>query len=154
MSVLWLVALTGIIGGIAIGLQVPLASLLGQRLGVLESIFIIHVGGAIGVGLPLLALGGGKLGLWSAVPWYALAAGLLGIVVIGAQVFMVPRIGVAGAVILIVAGQFTIATVIDHYGWLGADPQPISIQRLAGLGLIFAGVWIVLNATTSSSAVP
>lgn len=147
MNALWVVTLTGIVGGVAIGLQVPLASLLNQRMGVLESIFVIHIGGAIGVGLPLLVLGGGKLGLWPVVPWYALAAGLLGIAVIGAQVFMVPRIGVAGAVVLIVAGQFLTATVIDHFGWLGVGAQPISLQRLAGIALVFAGVWIAVSAT-------
>jgi len=36
--------------------------MISQRLGVLESIFIAHLGGALVVLIPLLTYGGGKLG--------------------------------------------------------------------------------------------
>ena len=79
MSNLIVIIVIGLLGGIAIGLQAPLAAMIAQRLGVLESVFIVHLGGAIIVAVPLLLLGGGKLGMWPTVPWYALCAGVLGI---------------------------------------------------------------------------
>ena len=47
MQSLVLVILLGLLGGIAVGIQAPLASLISQRLGVLESIFIVQLGGAL-----------------------------------------------------------------------------------------------------------
>ena len=46
MQALIPVVLIGLISGVAVGLQSPLASMITQRLGMLESIFIIHIGGA------------------------------------------------------------------------------------------------------------
>ncbi len=145
MTQLILIVVIGITGGIAIGLQAPLASMINQRLGVLESVFVVHLGGLIAVGIPLLLLGGGKLGLWQTVPWYALAAGLLGVVVVGSTVFMVPRIGVAAAIVLIISGQLMIATTIDHFGALEVDVREISWDRILGLGVVLLGVWLTLR---------
>lgn len=145
MTQLILIVVIGITGGIAIGLQAPLASMINQRLGVLESVFVVHLGGLIAVGIPLLLLGGGKLGLWPTVPWYALAAGLLGVVVVGSTVFMVPRIGVAAAIVLIISGQLMIATTIDHFGALEVDVREISRDRILGLGVVLVGVWLTLR---------
>ena len=145
MTQLILIVVIGITGGIAIGLQAPLASMINQRLGVLESVFVVHLGGLIAVGIPLLLLGGGKLGLWPTVPWYALAAGLLGVVVVGSTVFMVPRIGVAAAIVLIISGQLMIATTIDHFGALEVDVREISWDRILGLGVVLLGVWLTLR---------
>src|SRR5512138_3254009 len=104
MQTIILIILIGLAGGVAVGLQSPLASMLSQRLGVMESIFIIHIGGAMVALIPLVIYGGGKLGNWRSVPWYTLVAGILGIVVIAAVSFMIPRIGVAASIITIVAG--------------------------------------------------
>jgi transporter family-2 protein len=146
MSHLYVIVFIGLLGGIAIGLQAPLASMINQRLGVLESVFIVHLGGLIAVSVPLILLGGGKLGLWQSVPWYALGAGFLGVVVVGATVFMVPRIGVAGAITLITTGQLFIAATIDHFGALEVSVSPISAERLLGLAIVLVGVWQTLRS--------
>ena len=145
MDTLFLIILIGLAGGIAVGLQSPLASLLTQRLGPFESIFIVHLGGAIASLIPLLFLGGGKLSQWRSVPWYALFAGLCGLVVIGAVTYMIPRIGVAGAVTTIVAGQLLISALLDHFGWLGAAARPIDAPRALGLAVLFLGVWLTVK---------
>jgi hypothetical protein len=82
MQSIIVIILIGLAGGIAVGIQSPLSSLISQRLGILESIFIIHIGGAFFALIPLLIYGGGKLGNWRTVPWYALCAGAFGLVVI------------------------------------------------------------------------
>ncbi|HEX7586908.1 MAG TPA: DMT family transporter, partial [Anaerolineae bacterium] len=76
------VLLIGLAGGVAVGLQGPLTSLMSQRIGTMESVFVIHLGGAILAGAIVLGMQGGNLGAWRTVPWYALAAGALGLVVL------------------------------------------------------------------------
>jgi transporter family-2 protein len=142
MSNLALVSIIGLLGGMAIGLQAPLASIVSQRLGWLESVFLIHLGGLVAAAVPLLFVAGGRLGQWPTVPPLALAGGLLGVVVIGSTVYMVPRIGVAAAVTLIITGQLFMAATIDHFGALGVTAKPVTLGRLMGLVLVlFGALW-------------
>ena len=120
MDTIFLIILIGLIGGVAVGLQSPLASMISQQLGVFESVFIVHLGGALIALIPLLYLGGGKLSQWRSVPWYALGAGIFGLVVIASISYMIPRIGIAAAITTIVAGQLLVGTILDHFGLLGA----------------------------------
>lgn len=145
MESILLIILIGLAGGVAVGLQSPLASLLSQRLGVFESVFIVHLGGALAALVPLLAYGGGKLGQWRSAPWYALVAGVFGLVVIGAISYMIPRIGVAGSIITIVAGQLLVGTILDHFGLLGAAVRPLDPTRIVGLVIVLAGVWLTVK---------
>jgi len=145
MQALIPIVLIGIISGVAVGLQSPLASMITQRLGMLESIFIIHLGGALLVSIPLIFIGGGNLGNWRSLPWYALAAGSLGLIVVGGVSFMIPRVGVATAITLIIAGQLVISSVLDHYGLLGVHIRPMDMQRIFGLLVVFIGAWLTVR---------
>lgn len=145
MESILLIILIGLIGGIAVGLQAPMASMITQRLGTLESVFIVHLGGALIALLPLLFYGGGKLAQWKELPWYTLLAGAFGLVVLGAISYMIPRVGVAAAVITIVAGQMLVSTVLDHYGWLGGMGRPMDLTRAIGLAVVLVGVWFTVK---------
>ncbi|MEE8477284.1 MAG: DMT family transporter, partial [Gemmatimonadales bacterium] len=79
-----------LLGGVAIGLQNPLASLMGQRIGILQGAFIIHLGGTLLAGGLILAVPGGNLAAWRSVPWYALGAGALGVALVSAISFAIP----------------------------------------------------------------
>lgn len=146
MDSVFIIILVGLAGGLAVGLQSPLASMLTQRLGFLESIFIVHIGGAIFSLLPLLILsGGGRLAQWRSAPWYALAAGFFGLVVIAAVSFTIPRVGVAAAITTVVAGQIIMSAVLDNFGWLGASVRPLDAPRLLGLAVVMLGVWLTVK---------
>jgi len=132
----------GLLGGVAVGIQAPLSSILTQRLGVMESIFIVHIGGALAAIIPLIYYGGGKLSQWRSVPSYALFAGALGLVVIFSMTYMIPRVGVANALIILLAGQLLIGTILDQFGWLGAAQRPLDLTRVIGLSVVLAGVWL------------
>lgn len=137
--------LVGLLGGVAVGFQNPLAAQMGRRVGVLESAFIIHLGGTLLAGVALALLGGGGLGRWREVPWYALWAGGLGVVLVCAVSYIVPRIGIATAVSLLVAAQLGVSLALDHYGMLGLSLRPVEPARVAGMGLLLAGAWLVLR---------
>ena len=145
MESILLIILIGLAGGVAVGLQGPLASMISQRLGILESVFIVHVGGALIALFPLLFLGGGKLAEWKQLPWYALIAGAFGLVVISAISYTLPRVGVAAAIITIVAGQLLVSTILDHYGLLGAMVRPLDSTRAFGLAVVLFGVWLTVK---------
>lgn len=139
-----LIILVGLIGGVAIGLQSPMASLITQRLGLFESVFIVHLGGAVIALIPLLVYGS-KLSQWRSMPWYLLGAGFFGLVVIGSISFMIPRIGVAAAITTIIAGQLFVGTLLDHYGLLGATVKSLDGTRAFGLLVVLAGVWLTVK---------
>lgn len=141
MSNLPLIVAIGLIGGMAIALQAPLAALIGQRLGIFESVFIVHLGGLLAVAALLLFMGGGRLGEWQSVPLYAWLAGVFGVIAVGSTAFMIPRIGVAAAITLIIAGQLLIAAAIDHFGLLGVAAKSLDLKRIAGLALVLVGAW-------------
>jgi transporter family-2 protein len=145
MQTVILIILVGLAGGVAVGLQSPLASMISQRLGVLESVFIVHIGGAIIVLVPLLFYGGGRLGQWRSLPWYALVAGVFGLVVIGAISYMIPRIGIAASITTIVAGQLLVGTLLDHFGLLGAAERSLDPTRVLGLIVVIVGVWLTVK---------
>lgn len=140
-----LIIFIGLAGGVAVGLQGPMASMISQRLGMLESVFIVHIGGALIALLPLLFLGGGKLAQWRTLPRYTLMAGAFGLVVISAISYMIPRVGVAAAIITIVAGQLLVSTLLDHFGLLGAMGRPLDTTRALGLAVVMVGVWLTVK---------
>ena len=135
----------GLIGGIAVGLQGPMASMITQRLGIFESVFIVHMGGAVVALIPLLVYSGGKLTEWRSVPWYVLGAGIFGLVVIGAISYTLPRVGAAAAIMTIVAGQLFISVALDHFGLLGAAQRSLDPTRVLGLGVVLVGVWLTVR---------
>jgi transporter family-2 protein len=145
MQALIPIILIGLVSGVAVGLQSPLASMITQRLGMVESIFIIHIGGAILIAIPLIFLGGGNLGNWRSLPWYALLGGSMGLIVVGGVSFMIPRVGVATSITLIIAGQLLISSLLDQYGLLGVQIRPMDLQRLLGLLIVFLGAWLTVR---------
>lgn len=144
MQSIFFLILIGLIGGIAIGIQAPLSSLLSQRLGVFESVFIVHIGGAIVALVPLIIYGA-KFSLWRTVPWYAFGAGTFGLLVISVMSYLIPRAGIATSLIILLAGQLLMGTILDHFGLLGAVQRPFDLTRVVGLSVVLAGVWLTVK---------
>jgi transporter family-2 protein len=145
MHSLFLAVVVGLLGGVAVGLQGPLTSLMSQHVGTMGSVFIIHLGGALMAGALLLALGGGGLSAWRSVPWYALGAGVLGLVVLSGVSYTIPRIGVATTVTLIIVAQLILSTLLDHFGLLGTSVRTIDASRILGIAVLFLGTWLMFR---------
>lgn len=131
--------LIGLIGGVAVGVQSPIAGALGQRVGGTAGSFIVHLSGAILSGLLLLFIGGENIRAWKTLPWYMLGAGIFGLILYQTINFTLPRLGSTMMVTLIITGQLMIGILIDHFGWLGVTVHPISAPRLIGVGMLLVG---------------
>ena len=77
------------------------------------------------------------------VPWWAWSGGALGALFIGLAIFLVPRLGAAAFIALLVAGQMMAAMVYDHFGAFGLEKQVASPTRLFGAALLIAGVVLI-----------
>ncbi len=137
--------LTGILGGISVGLQGPISGAMGQRVGGVASSFIIHVSGAFLSGLLLLALGGEKIQNWRELPWYMLGAGMFGVILYITLSYTLPRLGATGALSLIIIGQLLMGITIDHFGWFGVTVRPVDAVRIVAALLLFAGGYLILR---------
>ena len=57
--------------------------------------------------------------------------------------FSGPKIGALLFTVMILAGQLGAALLLDHFGWAGFREAPLSLGKLAGLGLVIAGVVLI-----------
>jgi len=140
---IWLVILIGLIGGIAVGVQSPIAGAMGQRVGGVASSFIIHVSGAIFSGLFLFLRGGEKIKDWHTLPWYMLIAGIFGLILYLTINVTLPRLGSTMMVALIIVGQLVAGVVIDHFGLLGVVTRHIDLPRALGVVVLVFGAYLI-----------
>ena len=137
--------LIAVAAGIAVTLQGQFMGLLDRGLGTKEGVFITYAGGGLVISLLMLAFRGGNLKSWQSIPWYAFGSGILGLMIVGAIGYVLPRLGVAKGFTLIVASQFVIAALVDHFGFLGAAVRPMDLTRSVGLCVMLLGVWLVVK---------
>lgn len=145
MSHLLVVVAIGLLGGFAAGLQGPLAGLMGRDVGIVGSIFIVHLVGTLASVLFLAWPGAAQLSAWRSVPWYALSAGALGLVLIGALTFCIPRLGAVATLTLIIAGQMIVGACLDHFGLVVEAVRPFDPSKALGVVVLFVGVWLVVR---------
>lgn len=145
MTSLFIVVSIGLLGGVAAGLQGPLTSLMGKEVGVMGSVFIVHLGGTLASALFLMWPGAADLSAWRNVPWYALGAGVLGLVLLGALSFCIPRIGAVATITLIIGIQLVVVAFLDHFGLLVGAVRPFDASKALGVAILLLGTWLVVR---------
>ena len=75
--------------------------------------------------------------------WMSWLGGIFGAIYIAISILLLPRLGAALVVALIVLGQMVGALAFDHFALLGVPQNPISLTRLAGAALLVAGVVLI-----------
>ena len=78
-----------------------------------------------------------KSSIWS---W---TGGVFGTIYIVVAILLLPHMGAATAVALLVTGQMLGSLVFDHYGLFGLAQHPVDFSRLAGAVLLIAGVVLI-----------
>lgn len=142
---------------VAIGALLPLEALMNARLGQgtrgpLFAAFVTCLGGAAALGMMLaVARPAAAASGWSAVPFWLWCGGALGATYLASATMLVPRLGAAGLICLVVLGQMLSSLLLDHYGVLDAPRRPADALRAAGAVLVAAGALLVVQPWRSAA---
>lgn len=80
-------------------------------------------------------------------PWWAWLGGVAGVAYITAALILTPKLGAAGFIVCVIAGQVLSSLAIDQWGLMGLPERPVNLPRLLGVGLIVVGMLVVLWGT-------
>ena len=140
------VVLTAGVGGL-IALQAPINSHLGRSVGTFQAAFVSFViGTTLLCCIAALAKGGlGQISGARGLQWYYLTGGVLGAAYVTTVLVTVRSLGAGGVVAATIAGQLTMSVVVDQFGWLGVEKQPITALKLLGVALLALGVWLIVR---------
>jgi bacterial/archaeal transporter family-2 protein len=144
VSFIYLVMIAAI-GGIAVALQAQLMGSIDRQVGTLESVFVTYGGGGFLIGIIMILLRGGNLSGLTQVPGYTLLSGPMGLVLIAAIGYSVPRLGLVPAFTILVAAQFMTAALIDQFGLFGAEIRQINLSRVVGMLVMLLGIWLTMR---------
>ena len=142
--------------GACIAIQAPVNNQLAVSLGggplmaalvsfLVGSLFLLVVA-LLGGGLPAAVAALPRQPLWK------LSGGILGAAYLLGSVFLVPRIGLAGLLALVIAGQIASSLTLDHFGLLGLMERHVTPARGLGAGLVMGGVLLILYGDRLLSA--
>jgi transporter family-2 protein len=77
------------------------------------------------------------------LPWWAWSGGLFGAIFIGLGIFLVPQLGAATFLALLITGQMLSSVLFDHFGWFGLAQRSIDGPRAIGVALLIGGVILI-----------
>lgn len=138
-----------LIMGILVSLQPPINAAMARTLG--SSVLAGLVSIAISLVLVLFiwlawGRGEGDLSQLSALPWWVYIGGVVGAIFVVGSIVSAPILGVALFFVCVVAGQLLFAAVVDHMGAFGVDVRPLNPIKIAGLGLVLIGAFLVQSS--------
>lgn len=93
----------------------------------------------------IIGLSGWQAGALSAlrqVNPVLLTAGAMGATLVFAIAWVIPQIGAGPMTLMLLAGQIVSAMVLSHFGWLGSPVDPISLTKVIGAVVMFAGIML------------
>ncbi|MDX2426860.1 MAG: DMT family transporter [Cycloclasticus sp.] len=133
------------------GLGIPIMGALSGGLGVklassgLASLTLCAVGVVISFSILFLLEGLPKKLPAEPVPIHFYLGGFCIVLYTLSITWVGPRFGIGNAVCFVLLGQLISMSTIDHFGLMGAPRSPISWQRVIGLLLMLAGVFLVVK---------
>ncbi len=138
----WICMALAVIAGLALGVQGPANGALARTWDFWRAVtlngFVVLLATAVGM---VLTRGGAPVP--GRAPCSQMIGGLCGAVVICSAAYVVPRLGAAKFNVGLVFGMLVAAALVDHYGWFGQVVQPLTVSKIAGLGLVVAGVAVM-----------
>ena len=78
------------------------------------------------------------------VPWWAWTGGVIGALYVAGATLLIPRMGAASLICVVVLGQVIGSLLLDHFGVLHPR-QPIDGLRVVGALLVIAGALLVVR---------
>ena len=142
-----LFALALLVGGLG-AIHVPINGSLGVRLGssLVATLTFYTVALSAVVALNLLFFERRAFVRLTEVPvWTWLVPGLISVAVVGANTFLIPRLGAVNVFVVAIGAQVVVRTVLSHFGLLDSPVDPVSAPRLIGAVLVFSGAVLVVR---------
>jgi transporter family-2 protein len=140
--------LVALLTGLAIGVQSTITSRAGSFLGDIKTGLLTNfIGGAIAGSIILVVILKESTHSWNVsrgIVGLVAVSGLLGIFIITGISFSLQRAGIAAGLAGVFLGQMILSLIVDTLGVGGVEPIPMSSQRLAGLIIVGAGVFLLL----------
>ena len=143
----WVAVVVMVCAGGLVAMQAPINSVLGKSVGTFAAASIsFAVGLAVLMAITVLFAGGfGEVSSAGDLRWYYLTGGLLGAAYVTTVLVSVRVLGVGGVTAATIAGQLTLAMIIDRLGWFGVDERGFTLQRMLGIALLAAGTFLVVR---------
>lgn len=138
--------LCAMVVGAMIPFQAGANAVLGRTLGHPLWGTAISLGVSLACVLPImlaLKTGTPDLSSLSQAPRWIWIGGLIGAFYLTGALLIAPRLGAAGFVAAVIAGQMIASLVIDRWGLIGFPERPMSLQRLMGLLVICLGLLLM-----------
>ena len=76
-------------------------------------------------------------------PWWCWVGGAMGATLVLTGVLASHRLGAGTFMACIIVGQLTASVALDHFGLVGYTPHAINPMRLAGIGLLAGGLYLI-----------
>jgi transporter family-2 protein len=134
-----------LVGG-CIALQAPINAGLGKSTGNFAAATVSFAVGTVLLAAIVVASGkAGGLPSAAHVQWYYLLGGALGAAYVFSALVLVSEIGAGAVAAATVTGQLTTSVILDRIGFLGLDREPLTLGRVAGVGLLLAGTYLVVR---------
>lgn len=106
--------------------------------------FASYLVGLVCMALLAIAMGDPiPTGVVARIPWWSWSGGMFGAVFIAFAILLVPKLGAATFIALLVAGQMLASVTLDHFGWLGLAQREIDLPRMIGVLLLIGGVVLI-----------
>lgn len=105
----------------------------------------LSVGAIVVSALVMLNGGFGEVKRLGQAPLHLYLGGILGAIFVGSSLFFIPKMGATAMIAAFVTGQLIGSVIIDHYGLLGLTVNPVTMQRILGIILLFAGLFLVIR---------
>lgn len=146
MPNLLLPALLAILAGASVALQQVLNANLRTALGSAAwSGFVSYALGVVCMAVLALTLRDPipSLSVGGRIPWWAWSGGLFGAIFIALGIVLVPQLGAAAFIALLIGGQMIASVAFDHFGLFGLAQRPIDLPKLVGIAILLAGVVLI-----------
>ena len=79
------------------------------------------------------------------IPIWLWVGGLLGVYAVTASIYTAPKLGFLTFTGLVLFGQVIMSMLLDHFGLIGVEKNPVNWQRLLGATLIAIGIIFTLQ---------
>jgi transporter family-2 protein len=139
------VLIMAVVGG-CIALQAPINAGLGRFTGNFSAATVSFAVGTLLLAAIVVASGkAGGLSSAAHVQWYYLLGGVLGAAYVFSALVLVSEIGAGAVAAATVTGQLTTSVILDRIGFLGLEQTPLTASRVAGVGLLLTGTYLVVR---------